>query len=219
MSTPGYKGDTIAFGSFNHQVLTAKASFLRGDNSLGSGLPMTAAAGISVNFKQGALENTGNIWDLALVGDGFFTLEGPETEAMYTRNGRFGVDAEGYVVNDKGWYLLGQAGRITGDMRLDSSGNIINPDGEIVDKIQLVSFPNPQDLIRFSADFFTSPAQGEEASPDVMSGYLEASNIDLVNDLTDMMMLSRSFEMGQRLIQAQDKLLDLAANQLGSLRG
>lgn len=219
MATPGYKGDTLVFGSFNHNLLAARADFLRGSKSLGNGIPMTAAAGVHVNFEQGALEETGNSWDLALIGEGFFALEAPGEEILYTRNGRFSIDADGYVVNDKGWYLLGHAGRIDGrDSQVDPGGNIINALGVTVDSLQLVAFPDPREIQRVSADHFSAP-NPQPVSIDVKAGYLETANVDLVTDLTDMMMLVRSFEMGQRLVHAQDKMLDLAANQVGSLRG
>jgi len=219
VSTPGYKSDTLVFGSFHEHLLSARANFLAGNNSLGSGTPMSAAAGVSVNFQQGAMENTGNTWDLALQGDGFFCLQG-EQGTYYTRNGRFGLDAQGHVVNNQGMYLLGQAGRILGsDLQVDPGGNLVNAAGEIVDSLQLVTFPDPQQLERVSADLFSSEADGAPANPQVMAGYLEVSNTDMALELTEMMMLLRTFEMNQTMIQSQDQLLDLAANEIGSLRG
>lgn len=221
MATPGYKGDSLVFSSFNDNLLAAMANFLPGgSSSLGSGVPMTAAAGVFVNLNQGPLEQTGNRWDLALVGEGFFTLEAPEGETVYTRNGRFSLDAQGYVVNDKGWYLLGQTGRIHGiDMDVDPDGNIVNSAGDTVDVLALVSFPEPGQLRRLSADHYGVDNPEPAGDVQIKAGYIEAANTELVTDLTDMMMLVRTFEMGQSLIHAQDKMLDLAANQIGSLRG
>lgn len=219
-STPGYKRDTVAFASFREDLLAVRSNLPRGNHPLGNGVPMAAVSGITVNFEPGALENTGNPWDLALVGDGFFTLEGPQGERLYTRNGRFTLDVEGYVVNDQGWYLLGGNGRIMGrGMQVDGGGNIIDQGGVVSDSLLLVTFPDPTQLSRVSADHFTATEPGQAAVPQVKAGFLETSNTDLVSSLTDILMLTRTFEMGQKLIQAQDKLMDLAANQIGSLRG
>jgi len=217
-ATPGYKRDTLTFESFRNVLLSAQKH--GGTKSLGNGVPMAAVAEVTINTEQGALDGTGNPWDLALVGDGFFALQNPNGEIYYTRNGRFSVDTDGYLVNEKGWYVLGREGTL--DVRgrqVDARGNITNNLGDISDALMLVSFPNSEGLVRQSADHFSALLPGQEAAPEVKSGYLEASNTDLVTGLTDMMMLTRTFEMGQSLIKAQDKLLDLAVNQVGSLRG
>jgi flagellar hook protein FlgE len=190
-------------------------------------------------FQQGSLVTTGNSLDLAIIGCGFFQVQGlgDDGETLYTRAGSFHVDAEGRIVNNLGQQLVGTEGGLqftAEDLPLsniivnqdgtieatNSSGETVSPEGGAVG---LVDFPNPQGLKRISdtqwMETTESGAPTDIAAPPanigtVMAGALEASAVDLSDQLVNMIIAQRNFQANSKTITTNQTLTETITNMI-----
>ncbi len=174
-------------------------------------------------FEQGGLQSTGNNLDLAIQGNGFFTLQTPQG-IRYTRDGQFARDAQGYVVTMDGARVLGRNGPIAlqaGAVEISQNGDI-HQNGAVVDSIRTVQFANlaavrPEGDNRF-ADTGAGRPQLDTAST-VHQGYLERSNANVVRSMVDLITAQRWFEANQKVIQTQDTANGFAIANVGRSSG
>lgn len=180
-----------------------------------------------VDYSQGSFRVTGNTFDLALSGDGFFAIEytnkADETSTMYTRAGKFTLNAEGYLVNSDGDYVLDSGNkRIKLDplkeAEIQADGTIYQ-DGSRVAEIQVIDFEDYNYLERYGETYFR-PLEGAKtitASAEVNSGSLEMSNVQVVSEMVNMISITRQYESNQKILQTYDNTLDKAVNELGKV--
>ena len=231
VSTPGFKKEHVLVESFPRLL---QLSSRRPDNA-GGALPRevlgitgagAAVSQVVTDFSQGVPRETGNTADLALKGLGYFVLTDPENEdaVFYTRNGSFQVDNEGYLVNVHGFRVMGGGGpvRLEEDpvnFFIDESGNVME-NGTANNTINVVDFANPADLQRVGHDFYRAGEQESQPveTPNLVQRNLEGANVDLVEETVNLVTASRAYETGQKIIQAQDGMLDMAINRVGKLR-
>lgn len=180
------------------------------------------------DFSQGSLRDTGNTYDLSLSGDGFFNIEftnkAGETSTKYTRDGSFTLTKDGYLVTKDGDYVLGENGRIqlsttAGNTVIDENGDIYQ-DGNLCASLKLSQFEDTDYLSHYGETMWDA-AEGAEVSDavdvKVHQGYLEMSNISVVEEMVNMISISRQYESNQKLITAYDDTLDKSVNQVGRL--
>lgn len=227
INTPGYKKDQAVLSSFP-QVLLQRIDAIQGSQKGAKPIGYFSYGAmvdqLVVDWSAGILEETGNPLDLAINGEGFFTVETEEGLAV-TRNGAFQVDAEGYLVNSHGQHVLGTSGPIflgTSDFQVASDGTI-TIEGEYVDRLLITQVANLQGLRKGGHDLYylTAEAQAQELEPQqvkVQQGYLEKPNINVVNEIIDLLAVRRVYEACQKVIQAQDEVLAKGASEIGSLR-
>ena len=176
------------------------------------------------DYSQGAFKVTDNTFDLALSGNGFFNIQftnkAGETSTKYTRDGSFTLNKEGYLVTKDGDYVMGTNGRIKLDplksTSIDSLGNIAQ-DGRTVARIRVTDFADYNYLEHYGENYY-QPVEGatpKAADALVYSGYLETSNVQVVQEMVEMISVSRAYESNQKMIQTFDSTLEIAANQLG----
>lgn len=169
------------------------------------------------NWEQGSLQATDNTYDFALAGQGFFSVEFTNkngvTSTMYSRDGAFQMNSEGYLVTKDGDYILGEGGRIQlptdlNELSVDSQGNIF-ADGQYVDTFALVDFEDYNYLEEYGENLYRAVdgATEQDCTATVQQGYLEASNINVVSEMVDMIAVAREYESGQKVIQAIDEML------------
>lgn len=178
------------------------------------------------DYTQGSFKITDNTYDLALSGDGFFTIEftnkAGETSTMYSRDGAFTLNEQGYLVTKDGNYVMGTNGRIKLDplveSSIDSTGRIYQ-NGNLVATIQLSNFEDYNYLEKYGENLYRAVegATASNASAAVYSGYLEMSNVNIVTEMVDLITITRQYEANQRIIKSYDETLQIAANQLGKL--
>lgn len=180
------------------------------------------------DFGQGSFRVTGNTYDLALSGDGFFAVEytnsAGEKDVKYTRAGSFTLDVDGYLVTKDGQYVLGTNSQpiqldTLADAHIDSQGNITQND-KLVAQIQIVDFEDYDYLTKYG-DTFYQPKEGAkitEANAEVNSGYLEMSNVQVVTEMVNMISVTRAYETNQKIMQTYDASLEIAVNQLGKVQ-
>jgi flagellar basal-body rod protein FlgG len=166
-------------------------------------------SGIYTDFSSGSVEDTGNAFDLALQGDGFFTVETP-SGLMYTRNGAFTRNGEGELVTSEGFRVLGQNGPIV----LPEQGVTITEQGEIyagqenLDSLQITDFEEPWSLIRRGSSFFAAPSDAPQTAAEVkvLQGKLEHTNVNTAGEMVQMITALRSYQMSQKALQSEDEL-------------
>lgn len=210
-NTPGYKADDVTTESFD-DVFTA----LYDPNSPGTG---AVSAGRRFDLSQGSFTATGAPLDLALEGEGFFVLDGPEGP-LYTRAGRFSRDADGVLRSADGLAVLGAGGApitaLGNEVRVLGDGTI-TADGAPAGRLQLVTF-DQEALTRAGSATFTADAPPAASTARVASGVLENSNVDTTAVMTAMTLLLRAFEAGRQAVQLQNETLGQTVGQVGSLR-
>lgn len=229
ISTPGFKKDRVITGPFPRliQLSTGQSGAVPGNSrseALGVTCQGAAVQQVVTDLSPGMLRETGNSTDLALKEPGFFTLADSldEDTLYYTRNGKFKLDREGYLINDSGYRLMGEDGpvQITGDEQItvEGDGSII-ADGQVMAKLSVASFNNPDALERRGSLYLPRGQEPEQLeNPGIIQGFLEGSNVDPVEETVNMISAARAYETGQKIIQAQDSILGLAINKIGLLK-
>lgn len=172
--------------------------------------------------SQGTLEETGNPLDVALAGDGLFTVRDQNDQTFYTRAGQFSLDREGVLRDRNGYAVQGRQGTITISPRTEgkitiSDRGVIQVGGRTIDQLQVVEFADGQELEPREGALLSSeepPARILEA-PEIRQGFVEASNVDAVNEMTNMIEQTRMFESQQRWLRTTDQLLGRVTRELG----
>lgn len=180
-----------------------------------------------VDYSQGAFETTNNTYDLALSGKGFFCVEftnkSGETSTKYTRDGSFTLNVDGYLVTKDGDYVLDEEGRHIkldplSDARIDENGTIFQNDQRVT-TIGLEDFEDYNYLEHYGENYY-QPVEGAtmiESDAKVFEGYLEASNVQVVSEMVELISATRIYESNQKVIQTIDETLDKAVNQIGKV--
>ena len=179
-----------------------------------------------VDWSEGSFKETGNTFDLAIGGTGFFNIEftnkSGETSVKYTRDGNFTVDAAGNLKTPEGDFVLSSNGRhITinplADTVINRAGQVYQGD-TLIATIGVTDFANYDYLAKYGENYY-EPVEGaaqQTANYQIFSGYLEQSNVSIVTEMVNMITIQRSYEANQKLIQTFDSSLDTAI-QLGRL--
>ncbi|MDW7650995.1 MAG: flagellar basal-body rod protein FlgF [Bacillota bacterium] len=176
---------------------------------------------IHTSYEQGNLTETGRAMDLAVAGDGFFTVDTPQG-VRYTRSGSFSVDADRTLVNDQGDRVLGVDGPLQlpeGELTVDGSGRVFV--NEVYQgQLNLRVFAEPAELRKVGNSLFAANEEAVDApfTGAVRQGFLETSNVEMVQEMVRMLSALRAYETNQRVVQAQDELLGKAVNEIGALR-
>lgn len=166
------------------------------------------------SMENGALQETLNPTDFAVMGDGFFTVDGPDGE-MYTKNGQFTVNNAGELMTPEG-YPVQTTGNIVFDenTKVDQYGYINGTDAQLV----INRFDDLENLTTVDGSYFTGGgAVQAEGDLSIYQGYLESSNIDMADVMVDMMEISREYEANQKVLQATNESLQQATNQVGKV--
>lgn len=196
-----------------------KLKLLTGPNVIGTLNAGSRVENKVVSFIQGNLKETGKATDLAVRGEGFFTVL-VDGEERYTRDGSFIVDAQGFLATKEGYRVLGERGEIPlGHDKFDVKPNgEIYKEGELIDRLKLVSFQHPEYLAKTGDNLYRArgeagPRAGIEGK--VLQGFLEGSNVNAIKEMVNMIAAFRSYEANQRLVTAYDRMLEKAVNEIG----
>lgn len=182
---------------------------------------------VYTDYSQGSIHETGNTFDLALSNKGFFAVEFTnkkgETSVKYTRDGNFTLNLKGELVNKNGDYLLNKAGahivlNPTMDAEIDSYGNIYQ-NHQNMGRINVTDFADYNYLEKYGENYYTALEGSTEKEPncEVISGYLEDSNVQVVQEMVDLINFTRAYETNQKMIQAVDSTLERAVNNVGKV--
>lgn len=223
----GFKKDVTVVNSFpemliyrSRQPMFLGASVERQLGAMGTGAVISRSI---PDMTRGMPRNTGNPLDVAIAGEGFLVVNTAVGE-RYTRNGNLNLDSEGRLVTTDGDPVLGESGEILLEdakrIEIGKDGTVYG-DGEAVDRLRVVRFANPSELTRYATTLFAaSDGSGpveELEEPSILPGSLEASNVNPVSEMVNMISVMRAYEASQKLLQAQDQTLEKAVLEIARL--
>ncbi|BBB91537.1 MAG TPA: flagellar basal-body rod protein FlgF [Methylomusa anaerophila] len=220
-NTAGYKKD-VAINKDFASILTMRIENEESDPNIGGmGVGVVTDKIVTVH-NPGSIQPTGNTFDLAINGKGYFAVETP-AGIRYTRNGSFTRSNRGELVTMDGYRVLGQNGPVqinTGDQNVskisvDGTGRI-SVDGAEVDRLRLVDFADDQQLGKEGASLFLAGPNAVEqaATGQVSQGYLESSNVNPISEMVNLISAYRAYEINAKTVQAHDQLMDKAVNDV-----
>ncbi|MCF8061402.1 MAG: flagellar basal-body rod protein FlgG [Deltaproteobacteria bacterium] len=229
VNTVGYKKSRADFVDLLYQNLRSPGAATASGGEVPTGIQVgmgTKPVSVQKILSQGDYVQTQNDLDFAIEGEGFFKILS-NGEELYMRAGAFKMDSEGYIVTSEGDFLQPEFSipPETVNFTVDPGGNMValGPDGTELASAQLTlhSFPNPAGLLSVGGNRFRpSDASGDpvEGNPGVdgmgtiSQGYLEMSNVDVVEEMVNMIVGQRAYEVASKSIKAADEMLQMANN-------
>lgn len=233
MNTTAFAARRAEFSDLHYQIERAAGASTSSDGAvapegvqLGLGVRTTA---ISMDMSQGSLKNTSGDLDLAIEGKGFFEVTLPSGEPAYTRAGAFKRTGEGLIVNSEGFRLAGDI-TIPQDARsvsINAEGGVFayfegQPDGQLIGTVNLVNFANNKGLESLGGNLYRETAAsgaaivgqaGQDGLGTLRQGYLEESNVDVVQQISELIEAQRGYELNSKVISAADQMLG-STNQI-----
>ena len=231
VNTGGFKKSRADFQELLYQsIRTAGAVSAEGTEvptGIQIGLGVKPAA-VQKIFTQGDFVSTGNDLDLVIEGKGFFQVSTPDGEIAYTRSGAFKLDSEGKIVNSDGYAMEPSITIPSNTLELS-----ITPDGTVsvlqagsnttseVGQIEIAQFINPGGLKALGKNLFSPTGSsgdaatgnpGSEGLGAINQGFLEMSNVNVVEEMVNMIVSQRAYELNSKAIQTADEMLQLANN-------
>ncbi|MGI6083271.1 MAG: flagellar hook-basal body protein [Limnochordia bacterium] len=219
--TTGFKRLDGTFRSFSEQLLRHERRSLDGRLESTPIGRLGVATQIDATYLQwgaGPLRETGSELHAAIARDGFFVVETAGGEA-YTRDGRFLIDRDGWLVTLEGRRVLGSEGPLSAagaQVHLGTGGELIS-DGELIGALRFVEFADPSALEPLGGGLYRptegsgAPTQCEEH---LATGFVEESNVNVVTEMVELIAATRAYEANQRVIVAYDDTLGKAVNEL-----
>lgn len=211
-ATTGYKSDKYIASTFREEMLYRSGNITPNKRSaIGTTAMIQATNDRVTDYEQGALEPTELSLDFAIDGTGFFEIQ-TDNGTIYTRNGSFIIDDEGYLAFPSVGRVMGEAGLIrldTDAIAVDTNGNIRNEDTKVLyGTLRLVDFEDYDQLIKGNFGAFTVEEGAAQKEPEarIIQGMLERSNISMVEEMTSMMSAQRAIQAAAQLIKMYDVL-------------
>ena len=222
VNTTGFKETRLSFEDLLYQQVGDRQA-----SRMGSQVGMGVAPGrTELNFQQGDLQETGNATDLAIEGNGFFQVQLPNDQIGYTRAGNFAVDANGQLTTNSG-YRLEPAVVIPetvepGSVQISSTGRVtgkVENQLTVLGQIDIASFKNPQGLQAMGDNVYLATVNSGPPSADtpgtvdrgyIRQGFLEGSNVKVMEQMVDMITSQRAFESVSKVISTSDEMLGMA---------
>ncbi|MGC8468577.1 MAG: flagellar basal-body rod protein FlgG [Acetobacteraceae bacterium] len=232
MTTTGYKRERVEFQDLIYQNLRRTGS---NSSDAGTIVPSGVQIGLGVKTaavyrinEQGNLQQTSNSLDLAINGNGYFQVTLPSGQTAYTRDGTFGLAPDGTIVTADGYTVQPgiQIPTNATNVTINSSGQVqVTISGQTapqtLGQLQIAVFPNNAGLQAEGSNLFTqtaasgSPVSGNPASAgfgQVMQGFVEASNVNVVTEITNLITAQRAYEMNSKVITAGDQMMSTLTN-------
>lgn len=233
VNTTGFKKSRADFQELLYQ--TIRGPGVVASATAGTQVPTGIQVGLGVRtgsahkmFTEGALKNTGNQLDIAIEGKGFFQIIRPNGEIGYSRAGNFKMDQEGRLATADGYLLEPQISIPEEAMALEiaADGSVSalladEPEPTEVGRIELVSFINPAGLLSLGRNLYSQTAAsgaavvgspGEQGIGSLSQGFLESSNVKVVDEMIEMIVGQRAYEMNSKVVQAADQMLREVSN-------
>jgi flagellar basal-body rod protein FlgF len=218
MSTPGFKRETARFDEYISKVHPAE-----GQTGIQS-VSFVKDAGIVRDLSQGELTHTGASLDVAINGNGYFTVQTP-AGMRYTRDGHFSLDENGQLVTSQGYPVQGDGSSITitpddGEVSIGTDGtisSIVNGNANQIGKLQVVDFADDSALAKQGDNLYSTTQATTQSTATVQQGMLEGSNVQPVIEITHMIDVTRAYQMTATLSNSQEDLMRQAISQLGSM--
>ncbi len=229
VNTTGYKESKLEFQDLLYQTTRAAGSQQGGGNELPGSLQIGQGS-IPVSteriFTQGDLTQTGGNLDIAIQGQGFFQVQMPDGTLAYTRDGSFKTNSQGQIVTSDGYPVQGGFQPVptgTTNITISASGAVTytTATGVTSSQIQLANFNNPGGLQAVGQNLFTetqasgTPLLGDPSQNGLgtlQQGYLELSNVSVVQEMVNLILAQRAYEVNSKAVQAADQMMQDSNN-------
>lgn len=223
MQTPGFKRGRVNFAEMAALPVAGQLGGLERHRGAGA-----RVVSISQEFATGALQPTRGVLDLAIDGNGFFELENATGSRFYSRSGQFRLDDQGYLTAVNGM-------RLTAGIQIPQGATevLISAEGEVsavldggqeptvLGSIDLVSFVSTDGLMAEGGNVFSAGPRageplrgvaGQEGYGKLQQGYLEMANVDMIDEMTGLVLAQRAYQLNARVLQASDQVLETINN-------
>jgi flagellar basal-body rod protein FlgG len=230
VNTVGFKRSQVNFQDLLYDTIISAGAESAQGFEIPSGLQIgggVRAISTTKVFSQGTPQNTNRNLDLAIQGAGFFQITRPDGTIVYSRDGAFQLNSQGEIVTSDGLRLtpsttIDDAIAIT--IGTDGTVSVQKTDGSVAPagQMTLVTFVNPAGLESLGRNLYretpasgpaTVATPGEQGAGEIMQGFLERSNVEVITELVDLIMAQRAYEINSRAIRASDEMLS-TANQI-----
>lgn len=229
VNTNGFKKSRADFQELLYQDMQTAGAESAAGNEIPTGIQLglgVEPAAIQKIFKQGDFVSTENPLDLVIEGDGFFQITMPEGDTAYTRAGSFKLDSSGRIVNSNG-YPLEPAITIPSDtlqltVASDGTVSVLQPGSTSttsIGQIEIAQFINPGGLKALGKNLFTESGSSGSASTanpgsdglgTINQGFLELSNVNIVEEMVNMIVSQRAYELNSKVVTTSDEMLRMA---------
>jgi flagellar basal-body rod protein FlgF len=229
INTAGFKKDLAVSKDFREMLI-----YRINDSSGPKTLPWMGAEMVPIGYlgtgamvdniytshSQGIVRNTGNTLDMAIMGDGYFTIS-TKNGIRYSRNGSFGLNAQQELVTNTGDRVLGENGpiRLTGaKVTIDEAGGIYD-NGVFIDRLRMAAFSDVNVLAKEGDSYFRATQTGKQIpfQAQVQQGLIEGANVNTVSEMVNLINVFRTYEANQKIVQAQDETLGKAVNEVAKI--
>lgn len=230
-NTTGYKRSNVIFQDLLYQTVQAQGQ----GEATGAARPATLQIGHGAapvatmrNFTQGGFEQTGNAFDLAISGDGFFQVRMPDGSVAYSRDGALTISGEGYLITQTGLPIEPDISipPDATDVHVSQDGIVqarFNGKGDLIDigQLELARFSNPAGLMAEGGNLYsatdasgepTIATPGQEGLGSVRQGFLEVSNVDVVQEMVNLISAQRAYEINSKMVTTSEEMLQVANN-------
>lgn len=228
-TTIGYKKEGMTSQSFDAMMaIKVKDTTVGNRNQYIGDLSLGVKVGETYrDYAQGSFRETGEDFDLAISGNGFFTIsftdKAGKTSTMYTRDGNFSMTKEGYLVTKDGDFVQSNSGSNiilptnASDIAIERDGRI-TADGTYIATLGITDFEDYNYIEQYGENLYreVNGAVKKDADGMVFQGYTEQSNVNVVSEMVEMITVSRAFEANQKAMNAEDSMLEKAVT-LGQL--
>jgi len=229
VNTTGYKRSTIEFQDLLYEQQRIPGADQGNGQQLPTGLQIghgSQAVATNKIFTTGELTNTGNNLDVAIQGDGFFEVQMPDGTTAYTRDGALKTSSTGAITTSDGLTVQGGFQAVptgTTSINISSTGEVsyVGPSGTTTSQVQLVRFANPGGLQSLGGNLYqqtTASGAPEIGTPGsngfgtLQQGYLEMSNVSVVQEMVNMIVAQRAYEVNSKAVQASDEMMQMSNN-------
>jgi flagellar basal-body rod protein FlgG len=229
VNTTGFKKSKIEFQDLLYQTTRSPGAEQGGGNQLPTGLQVgngSRPVATSRIFTTGELTQTGERLDVAVQGDGFFEVQMPDGSRAYTRDGAFKTASDGRITTSDGLVLIGGFQPVpagTTSVNIASNGQVTynGANGPTSFQVQLVRFNNPAGLEAMGRNLFretTASGTAELGNPgqngfgELAQGYLEMSNVKVVEEMVKLIIAQRAYEVNAKAVQASDEMMQQSNN-------
>ena len=231
VNTTGFKASKVEFQELLYQTTRAPGADLGSGDQLPTGIQVgegSRPVATSRIFTNGDLSQTGEQLDVAIQGNGFFEVQMPDGSNAYTRDGAFKTDANGRIVTSDGYPVIGGFQPVpagTTNITIGSNGNVTytGPTGTTSFQVQLVNFNNPAGLQSQGNNLYTETVAsgtpqlgtpGANGFGTLNQGYLELSNVNVVEEMVNLIQAQRAYEVNSKAVQAADEMMQQSNNMM-----
>lgn len=221
VATAGFKADRFTQSTFREVLWNRVGNKEKNYAELGNQSWITAPSQLYTDYSQGSFDITEQPLDFAIEGQGYFAIQTDGGGRMYTRDGNFALDNEGYLVLPGMGRVLNVAGNpiqlVTDRFEADRLGGLYTQDGQFLGRIGVFDFGGNEGLAKNGQSLFDAENQATPTGVTLRSGVIERSNVDMVQQLTEMIQAERAYQSAAEVIKIYDEVIQKATTEVGRL--